>query len=162
MCGGWSARKRRLFLKKKKQKDFCPFEFGGAGAFGVKWVKVFCFFFSKKKRLLSSLSARPVAPPVQARTMRATPGANDRRLPCAAIVDRVVRQAGRRLFLVAVMVEHWGADRPRMGDVAAALAVLGGMAGERMGGRLGQAVLPRVGRRVLHDAGGVGGWVRSV
>ncbi len=94
--------------------------------------------------------------------MRATPGANDRRLPCAAIVDRVVRQAGRRLFLVAVMVEHWGADRPRMGDVAAALAVLGGMAGERMGGRLGQAVLPRVGRRVLHDAGGVGGWVRSV
>jgi cytochrome c5 len=41
---------RRLFLKKKKQKNFCSF---GAAAHGAK---VFWFFFSKKNVLLLPLS----------------------------------------------------------------------------------------------------------
>jgi hypothetical protein len=44
-----------LFLKKKKQKNFVHWCCRG-GATELLWVKVFCFFFSKKKRL-PSLSA---------------------------------------------------------------------------------------------------------
>ncbi|HTZ70203.1 MAG TPA: hypothetical protein VMB71_06085 [Acetobacteraceae bacterium] len=45
-------RKNLLFLKKKKQKDF--YLFARSPQRAPERAKVFCFFFSKKKNLLST------------------------------------------------------------------------------------------------------------
>ena len=61
-----------LFLKKKKQKNFNPWlRVGGieglmpaaqgkGGDVLCEWMKVFCFFFSKKKRLPAACCPMPV------------------------------------------------------------------------------------------------------
>jgi hypothetical protein len=51
---GWRRRgppQILLFLKKKKQKDFCFVRHAVVNQRAPKSAKVFCFFFSKKKNL---------------------------------------------------------------------------------------------------------------
>jgi hypothetical protein len=43
---------KRFFFEKKKQKTFIRLVAECVGSTERKWTKVFCFFFSKKKRLL--------------------------------------------------------------------------------------------------------------
>jgi hypothetical protein len=52
MGGLMRKKERRSFLKKKNQKTF-GHGFGLSGEAEAKQTKVFCFFFSKKKSLLS-------------------------------------------------------------------------------------------------------------
>jgi hypothetical protein len=56
MGRGWrwlKVSKILLFLKKKKQKDFCPFGPGARQALGIRDEKFFGSFFQKRTCLLS-------------------------------------------------------------------------------------------------------------
>jgi hypothetical protein len=46
--------RKAFFFEKKKQKTFISFGFGFSGEAQPRHPKVFCFFFSKKKSLLTS------------------------------------------------------------------------------------------------------------
>jgi hypothetical protein len=46
---------KNFFFEKKKQKTFIKLGCGRSMAAGLRKSKVFCFFFSKKKFLLSCL-----------------------------------------------------------------------------------------------------------
>jgi hypothetical protein len=48
----WKAKQALLFLKKKKQKDFGSLKHLALTVTNPAGAQVFCFFFSKKKRLL--------------------------------------------------------------------------------------------------------------
>jgi hypothetical protein len=45
--------KEAVLFWKKEPKNLCPLEPGRSPVAHAKWTKVFCFFFSKKKRFLS-------------------------------------------------------------------------------------------------------------
>ena len=58
---GWGRSfKSLLFLKKKKQKDFYPFMPGRVTPPGIKGMKVFWFFFSKKNILHFACTPRNI------------------------------------------------------------------------------------------------------
>jgi hypothetical protein len=79
-CGNAGAvlvvvrQKAVLFLKKKNQKNFCPFgpvrrRRAGLCVEACEWAKVFCFFISKKKTRAST--SLPPAPPTLKSAMAA-------------------------------------------------------------------------------------------